>query len=134
MARANPRFNRLNLYFKEEFPWQNNLYIQDVFTKRDLYNFWCKFILYKKDSKVLWLIFIKEFTVEFSYKEVKNILKELKEKELKLFRVYQYMWLSYQKRIKKSEALYCDSSTFKRTCDKACIFILKKLFKLKKYD
>lgn len=133
MARANPRFDALNVYYKEHFCWERDLYITDTFTDKSFYIFMCRHYLNDPTPFLFFtvqVIFLKRFDYH-CMKEVLNLLQAEKGHEALM---YQYMWMSYQRRMKKSEALFCDSSTFKRTCDKACKYILEHLFGLEKYE
>lgn len=133
MARANPRFNALNVYYKEDFGWQKPLYITDTFTDKPFYMFMCKWYLNTLNPFLFFCILVY-FLKVFEYSKMKEVLISLIEEYPHIASVYQYMWLSYQRRLKKAEALFCDSSTYKRTCDRACKYILQQLFNLEQYE
>lgn len=129
MARANPRYDRINRYLKQEFPWQLDFYYIDTFNNSKLFQFYTNWLLVSSSVEVAFSLIVNLHTV-IDYQQMKQIMIELKEEQSKIYSVYQYMWLSYQKRNNKAEALYCDSSTFKRNCDKMCKLILKKIYEL----
>jgi hypothetical protein len=55
----------------------------------------------------------------FTYEEVKEALKRLKKTDPKLHRLLEYRWLSHRSRSAIANSLYMDSSTLKRSWDKA---------------
>lgn len=126
MARANPRYDRINRYLKQEFPWQLDFYFIDTFTNKSLFNFYSKWLLNTLSKEIAFYLIVNLNQI-IPYSEMKSMLEMLKEKYPKLYQIYQYMWLSYQKRNNKAESLYCDSSTFKRNCDKMCKLILENI-------
>lgn len=124
MARANPRYDRVNRYLKQEFPWQLDFYFIDTVNKKEIFLFYCKWLLNISLTDIAFYLIVNLNQV-VTYSEMKDILENIKTKYTKLYLIYQYMWLSYQKRNNKAESLYCDSSTFKRNCDKMCKVILE---------
>lgn len=129
MARANPTYDRINRYLKQEFPWQLNLSLIPVRLNPPLFDFYSRLVLQFPQPAVIYCLLVNLNRI-VEYHDVKQILKKLMVKEPHLYLNYQYMWLSYQKRNNKAEALFCDSSTFKRNCDKMCEMIMKDICQL----
>lgn len=95
MAKSHPGLKVLSNYLRTEFPWKKD-YV-------------CK---------------TAEIDKTFEYKAVKDALKKLKTTDPKLHRLLSYRFMTNRSRSAIAESLYMDSSTLKRSWDKA-MFILQ---------
>ena len=95
MARSHPGLKLLSNYLKTEFPFKKS-YI-------------CK---------------TSEIDQVFSYQDVKNAMKKLKTTDPRLHRLLSYRFMTNRSRSAIADSLYMDSSTLKRSWDKA-MFILQ---------
>ena len=95
MAKSHPGLKLLSNYLRTEFPWKKD-YV-------------CK---------------TTEINQTFKYQDVKNALKKLKTTDPKLHRLLSYRFMTNRSRSAIAESLYMDSSTLKRSWDKA-MFILQ---------
>lgn len=95
MAKSHPGLKLLTNYLKTEFPWKKP-YI-------------CK---------------TDEINIEFTYDQVKDALRKLKTTDPKLHRLLSYRYMTNRSRSAIAQSLYMDSSTLKRSWDKA-MYILQ---------
>lgn len=95
MAKSHPGLKLLSNYLRTEFPW-------------------------KKD----YVCVTNEINQTFKYQEVKDALKKLKTTDPKLHRLLSYRFMTNRSRSAIADSLYMDSSTLKRSWDKA-MFILQ---------
>ena len=95
MAKSHPGLKLLTNYLRNDFPWKKN---------------------YKCETN--------EMDIEFSYPQVKEALRKLKITDPKLHRLLSYRYMTNRSRSAIAQSLYMDSSTLKRSWDKA-MFILQ---------
>lgn len=90
MAKSHPGLKLLITYLKQDFPWKKEYH--------------CK---------------TDEIDRTFSYQEVHGALEKLKKTDPKLFKHLSYRWMTQRSRSAIAQTLYMDSSTLKRSWDKA---------------
>lgn len=95
MAKSHPGLKLLTNYLRNEFPW-------------------------KKDYECN----TEEMEICFTYTEVKTALQKLKITDPKLHRLLSYRYMTNRSRSAIAQSLFMDSSTLKRSWDKA-MFILQ---------
>lgn len=94
MAKSHPGLKLLTTYLKTEFPWKKD-YV-------------CK---------------TAEIDTVFTYEQVKQALHNLKTTDPYLHRLLEYRYMTTRSRSAIAQALYMDSSTLKRSWDKAMMII-----------
>ena len=94
MAKSHPGLKLLSNYLKTEFPWK-----KDYVCKTD------------------------EIDTIFLYSDVKTALKKLKTTDPKLHRLLAYRFMTNRSRSAIADSLYMDSSTLKRSWDKAMMIL-----------
>ena len=94
MAKSHPGLKLLSNYLKTEFPWK-----KDYVCKTD------------------------EINTTFLYSDVKAALKKLKTTDPKLHRLLAYRFMTNRSRSAIADSLYMDSSTLKRSWDKAMMIL-----------
>lgn len=82
---------------------------------RDLYEYLKNDFQWKKDYHCEY----NNINISFTYSEVKEALRKLKKTDPKLHRILQYRILTNRSRQEISLSLFIDSSTLKRSWDKA---------------
>lgn len=95
MAKSHPGLKLLSNYLRTEFPFKKDYVCQTA-----------------------------EIDKTFAYQDVKDALKKLKITDPKLHRLLTYRYMTNRSRSAIAESLYMDSSTLKRSWDKA-MFILQ---------
>lgn len=94
MAKSHPGLKLLTNYLKNEFPWRKP-YV-------------CK---------------TDEIDQTFSYEEVKEAMKKLKTTDPRLHRLLSYRYMTNRSRSAIAQSMYMDSSTLKRSWDKAMMIL-----------
>ena len=94
MAKSHPGLKLLTNYLRNEFPW-------------------------KKDYKCR----TEEIDRVFTYKQVKEAMRKLKRTDPKLHRLLAYRYMTNRSRSAIAQSMFMDSSTLKRSWDKAMMIL-----------
>ena len=89
MAKAHRGLDSMTKYLRHSFAWKEDLDLTEV------------------------------IGMKFTYQEVKDALKKLKKTDPKLHRLLEYRYMTSRSRSAIANSLYMDSSTLKRSWDKA---------------